>query len=82
MATKKPKARRYELLAMKAGDSSFGNTRLLAQLSLDELTTIERIAKALAADDSGMLLEAVKSHVDFWEFRMSMEKPGKRGGRQ
>ena len=43
------KATRYELMAMKTGDF-MGKTEVLAEVSLDELKTIERIAKALAGD--------------------------------
>ena len=82
MATRKPKARPYELMAMKAGDWG-GRTTVLAQLSLAELRTIERIAKALAADESGVLVETVKRHVKFWESAgKGAVKPTKRGGRQ
>jgi len=60
------KATRYELMAMKTGDF-MDKTQVLAEVSLDELKTIERIAKALAGDKSGVLLETVKKHVGFWE---------------
>ncbi len=73
---------RYELMAMRAGDNTFGNTEVLAEVSLDELKTIERIAKALAGDKSGVLLETVKKHLDFWEKMAKTLKPAKRGGRQ
>lgn len=85
-------------LAKNAGDSSLGNTVLLAQLSLDDLKTIAKIAKALANDKSGALLKTVKKHVKFWESarntsvdwllpesyvkKLSGRKPAKRGGRQ
>jgi hypothetical protein len=60
------KAARYELLAMKVGDVSFGNTKLLAELSLDELKTIEWIAKSFKSDGTGVLLDAIKGSVDLW----------------
>ena len=66
--TKKAKSARYELMAMKAGDGSVGNAEVLAEVSLDELQTIERVAKALAREKTGVLLAAVKTHVDFWEY--------------
>jgi adenylate cyclase class IV len=79
---KKPKARRYELMSMKIRDF-MGKTEVLAQLSLDELNTIGRIAKALAADESGVLLDTVKKHVKFWESAgKNPAKQTKRGGRQ
>lgn len=82
MAAKKAKSRRYELMAMKVGDF-MGKTDVLAQLSLAELRTIERIAKALAGDDSGVLLKTVKKHVDFWDRAgKNMAGPVKRGGQQ
>ena len=62
---KKAKAAQYELMAMKVGDGLLGNTEVLAEVSLDELKTIERIAKALAREKTGVLLAAVKTHVDF-----------------
>jgi hypothetical protein len=79
-AMQKAKAR-YELMAMKTGDF-MGKTEVLAEVSLDELKTIERIAKALAGDKSGVLLETVKKHVDFWEKSAKTLKPAKRGGQQ
>lgn len=57
---------RYELMSMKTGDF-MGKTEVLAEVSLGELKTIERIAKVLAGDKSGVLLETVKKHVGFWE---------------
>jgi len=63
----KAKVKRYELMAMKSGDLT-GRTEVLAVVSLGALRAIERIAKALADDKSGVLLETVKSHVDFWEY--------------
>jgi hypothetical protein len=66
VAAKKVKSTRYELMAMKVGDFG-GKTEVLAEVSLNELKTIERIAKALAGDKSGVLLETVKKHVNFWE---------------
>jgi len=81
MAMEKAKATRYELMAMKARDF-MGSTAVLAEVSLDELKTIKRIAKALAGDKSGALLKTVKKHVDFWEKSAKALKPAKRGGRQ
>jgi hypothetical protein len=80
---KKAKAR-YELMAMKVGEDSFGNTEVLAEVSLDELKTIERIAKVLAREKTGVLLVAVKTHVNFWESleKQRGRKTAKRGGRQ
>ncbi len=66
--TKKAKSARYELMATKVGGSSLGGTEVLAEVSLSELQTIGRIAKALARDQTGVLLAAVKTHVDFWEY--------------
>ncbi len=63
---KKAKAERYELMYMKTGDFG-GRTEVLAEVSLDELKTIERIAKALASDKTGVFLGTVKEHVDSWE---------------
>ena len=62
---------RYELMAMKTGDF-MGKTEVLAEVSLDELKTIERIAKALAGDESGVLLETVKKCVDSWEIERAV----------
>ena len=76
MTAKKVKSARYELMAMKVGDFG-GKTEVLAEVSLDELKAIGRIAAALAGDKSGVLLEAVKKHVDFWESAKA-EKPAKR----
>jgi len=81
MAAKKAKSTRYELMAMKVGDFG-GKTEVLAEVSLNELNTIERIAKALAGDKSGVLLGTVKKHVDFWEKSAKAPKPEKRGGKQ
>ena len=81
MATKKLKSARYELMAMKTGDF-MGKTEVLAEISLDELKAIERIAQALAGDKSGVFLETVKKHVDLWEKSANALKPTKRGGRQ
>jgi hypothetical protein len=69
MKTKTKAGRRalYELMAKKVGDDSFGNTELLATISLDELKTVERIAKALANDNSGRLLTILKTHMDSLE---------------
>lgn len=87
---------RYELMAMKTGDF-MGKTEVLAEMSLDELKTIKRIAKALANDKSGVLLKTVKKHVKFWEtprdtsvdwlfescgIKLGGRKTAKRGGRQ
>ena len=81
MATKKAKATRYDLMAMKTGDF-MGKTEVLAEVSLKELKTIERIARALAGDKSGVLLETVKKRVDSWEKSAKALKPTQRGGRQ
>jgi len=71
MATKNPKSALYELMAMKAGDF-MGKTEVLAEVSIDQLRTIERIAKALAGDKSGVLLETVKKYVGFWEIDVAV----------
>jgi hypothetical protein len=68
---------RYELMAAKAGDNSFGNTEVLATVSLDELKTIERIAKALANDGSDRLLDTIQKHMDFWEWCMERTEAGR-----
>jgi hypothetical protein len=69
---KKPKSARYELMAMKTGDF-MGKTEVLAEVSLDELKTIEQIAKALADDKSGVLLEAVKGRVGSWKIDVAVK---------
>jgi hypothetical protein len=66
VATKKAKDR-YDLMAMKTGDDLFGNTEVLAVLSLDCLKAIERIAKVLASDRTGVLLDTLKKYMDSWE---------------
>lgn len=61
------KTRHYELMSMKAGTDSFGNTTVLARLSLNQLRVIEQIAKALESDDPGALLQTIKASIDTWE---------------
>jgi hypothetical protein len=58
---------RYDLMSMKVGDSSFGQTEVFAQISFDELKTVKRIARAFAADRSGAFRDTLKKLADTWE---------------
>jgi hypothetical protein len=78
VAAKKAKATQYELMVMETGDSN-GKTEVLTEVSFDELKTIERIAKVLACEKSGVLLEAVKKNVDFWETLVKLISADKNG---